>query len=69
MRKRKEFEDAIRKNRLVMANWFKYTKWEENQGEIQRARLAIFITESHVFPMFPTMIQQDWHMLQAFKYT
>ena len=38
MRKRKEFEDAIRKNRLVMANWFKYTKWEENQGEIQRAR-------------------------------
>jgi len=50
MRKRKEFEDAIRKNRLVMANWFKYTKWEENQGEIQRARLAIFFTESHVFP-------------------
>jgi crooked neck len=38
MKKRKEFEDAIRKNRLVMANWFKYSKWEENQNDIQRSR-------------------------------
>ena len=38
MRKRKEFEDNIRKNRVVMTNWLKYSKWEENQGQIDRAR-------------------------------
>jgi len=38
MRKRKEFEDNIRKNRIVMANWFKYAAWEEQQKEIDRAR-------------------------------
>lgn len=38
MRKRKEFEDNIRKNRTVMTNWFKYAKWEEVQNEIDRSR-------------------------------
>ena len=38
MRKRKEFEDNIRKNRIVMANWFKYAAWEEQQKEVDRAR-------------------------------
>ncbi|ODM98053.1 Crooked neck-like protein 1 [Orchesella cincta] len=38
LRKRKAFEDNIRKNRLVVVNWLKYSKWEESQGEIQRAR-------------------------------
>ncbi|CAF0939521.1 unnamed protein product [Rotaria sordida] len=38
MKKRKEMEDAIRKNRLKMVNWVKYAHWEESQQEIQRAR-------------------------------
>ncbi|CAL8094959.1 unnamed protein product [Calicophoron daubneyi] len=38
LRKRKDHEDNIRKNRLAMHNWIKYAKFEESQGEIQRAR-------------------------------
>ncbi|EDO45828.1 predicted protein [Nematostella vectensis] len=38
LRKRKAFEDNIRKNRSVVANWLKYAQWEESQQEIQRAR-------------------------------
>ncbi|KAI4467756.1 pre-mrna splicing factor [Holotrichia oblita] len=37
-RRRKQFEDNIRKNRTVMSNWIKYAQWEESQKEIQRAR-------------------------------
>lgn len=37
-RKRKAFEDNIRKNRNLMTNWIKYAQWEESQKEIQRAR-------------------------------
>ncbi|GAA5803070.1 hypothetical protein EDC94DRAFT_583661 [Helicostylum pulchrum] len=37
-RKRKEFEDNIRKNRLNISNWIKYASWEESQMEFQRAR-------------------------------
>lgn len=37
-RKRKTFEDNIRKNRNLMTNWIKYAQWEESQKEIQRAR-------------------------------
>lgn len=36
LRKRKDYEDNIRKNRLAMQNWIKYAKFEESQGEIQR---------------------------------
>lgn len=36
LRKRKEFEDQIRRQRGLMSNWLKYAKWEESQGEIQR---------------------------------
>ncbi|KAL7061883.1 hypothetical protein AAHC03_0595 [Spirometra sp. Aus1] len=38
LRKRKDYEDNIRKNRLAMQNWIKYAKFEESQGELQRAR-------------------------------
>ncbi|XP_003738957.1 crooked neck-like protein 1 [Galendromus occidentalis] len=38
LKKRKGFEDNIRKNRGVIANWLKYASWEESQKEIQRAR-------------------------------
>ncbi|KAI6653777.1 Crooked neck-like protein 1 [Oopsacas minuta] len=37
MRKRKTFEDNIRKNRGVISNWIKYAEWEAGQKEIQRA--------------------------------
>ena len=40
MRKRKNFEDAIRKNRSVISNWIKYAVWEEAQGALERARLV-----------------------------
>ena len=36
LRKRKGFEDNIRKNRSVITNWLKYAGWEESQQEIQR---------------------------------
>lgn len=38
MKKRKGFEDNIRKNRSVMSNWIKYARWEESQNEMSRAR-------------------------------
>jgi len=38
MRKRKGFEDQIRKNRSVMTNWFKYAAWEESQKQLDRSR-------------------------------
>lgn len=38
MRKRKAFEDALRKNRSVMTNWIKYATWEESQQQIDRSR-------------------------------
>ncbi|KAF7992069.1 hypothetical protein HCN44_001394 [Aphidius gifuensis] len=38
LRKRKTFEDTIRKNRTVLSNWMKYAAWEESQKEIDRAR-------------------------------
>ncbi|MBN3291102.1 CRNL1 protein, partial [Polypterus senegalus] len=38
LRKRKGFEDNIRKNRTVISNWIKYAQWEESLKEVQRAR-------------------------------
>ncbi|XP_036597353.1 crooked neck-like protein 1 [Trichosurus vulpecula] len=38
LRKRKTFEDNIRRNRTVISNWIKYAQWEERLQEIQRAR-------------------------------
>merc|ERR1719370_1148967 len=38
MRKRKAFEDALRKNKSVMSNWIKYATWEESQGQLDRCR-------------------------------
>ena len=37
-KKRKEFEDNIRKNRSKMTNWTKYAAWEEAQKEYARSR-------------------------------
>lgn len=38
LRRRKTFEDNLRKNRTVISNWIKYAQWEESLREIQRAR-------------------------------
>ncbi|CAG8465506.1 17067_t:CDS:10 [Acaulospora morrowiae] len=38
LRKRKEFEDSIRRNRLNIGSWLKYATWEESQKELNRAR-------------------------------
>ncbi|PVU94335.1 hypothetical protein BB561_002632 [Smittium simulii] len=38
MRKRKEYEDSIRKNRLNIGTWLRYSSWEESQGNLDRAR-------------------------------
>lgn len=38
LRKRKEFEDNLRKNRTNVSHWLKYATWEESQGEMERAR-------------------------------
>uniref|UniRef100_A0A7R9UG91 Suppressor of forked domain-containing protein n=1 Tax=Pinguiococcus pyrenoidosus TaxID=172671 RepID=A0A7R9UG91_9STRA len=38
IQKRKEFEDAIRRQRHVMGMWLKYAKWEAENQEFERAR-------------------------------
>lgn len=37
-RKRKEFEDYVRRNRMNMNNWMRYAQWELEQKEYRRAR-------------------------------
>jgi crooked neck len=37
-RKRKEFEDYVRRNRINMNNWMRYAAWELEQKEYKRAR-------------------------------
>ncbi|KAK3069252.1 NineTeen Complex (NTC) component [Teratosphaeriaceae sp. CCFEE 6253] len=37
-RKRKDFEDYVRRNRLNMGNWLRYAAWELEQKEYRRAR-------------------------------
>ena len=37
-RKRKEFEDYVRRNRVNMGNWMRYATWELEQKEYRRAR-------------------------------
>lgn len=38
LKKRKRFEDLLRKNRTLIGNWIKYAHWEENQRDFRRAR-------------------------------
>lgn len=38
LKKRRAFEDNLRKNRGNISHWLKYAKWEEEQQEIRRAR-------------------------------
>ena len=51
-RKRKEFEDYVRRNRLNMNNWMRYAAWELEQKEYRRARSiferALDVDPTHV---------------------
>ena len=38
LKKRKEFEDQIKRQRFHIGCWMKYAAWEENQGEYVRTR-------------------------------
>jgi crooked neck len=38
LRKRKQFEDLIRRNRWNVSVWVKYAEWEDSQQEFERAR-------------------------------
>jgi len=51
-RKRKEFEDYVRRNRMNMGNWTRYAAWELEQKEYRRARSvferALDVDPTHV---------------------
>lgn len=38
LKKRKGFEDVIRRNKGAIGAWLKYASWEESQDELERAR-------------------------------
>ncbi|CAK9103311.1 unnamed protein product [Durusdinium trenchii] len=47
VRKRKEYEDVIRRQRQNIGSWVKYAQWEASQQEFRRAR-SIFERALHV---------------------
>lgn len=38
LRKRRGYEEGVRRNRSNMGEWLRYAQWEESQNEIKRAR-------------------------------
>lgn len=36
MKKRKQFEDLVKNDRVKVGNWLKYAAWEEAQNEFER---------------------------------
>uniref|UniRef100_A0A0K0FKW4 Protein crooked neck (inferred by orthology to a D. melanogaster protein) n=1 Tax=Strongyloides venezuelensis TaxID=75913 RepID=A0A0K0FKW4_STRVS len=56
-KKRKEYEDDIRKNRIQLNNWTKYAKFEISIGEIERAR-NVYERALSQFPTNPTLYLQ-----------
>ena len=48
-RKRKDFEDYVRRNRINLNNWMRYAAWELEQKEFRRAR-SIFERALDVMP-------------------
>lgn len=61
-RKRKEFEDAIRRLRGNMAAWIRYGSWEASQGQMERARSvferALDVDPHHV-PLWLRYTEQE----------
>ncbi|KAI7509063.1 Pre-mRNA-splicing factor [Hortaea werneckii] len=52
-RKRTDFENYVRRNRLNMGNWFRYAQWELEQKEYRRAR-SVF---ERALDVDPTIVQ------------
>ncbi|KAM7202442.1 hypothetical protein V8F33_002850 [Rhypophila sp. PSN 637] len=48
-RKRREYEDYVRRNRVRLANWLQYAQWELEQKEFARAR-SVFERALDVHP-------------------
>jgi crooked neck len=48
MRKRKEYEDVIRRARQNMGAWTQYAKWEASQSEFDRFVLNLVLLLSHL---------------------
>lgn len=48
-RKRREFEDYVRRNRVRLHNWLQYAQWELEQKEFARAR-SVFERALDVHP-------------------
>ena len=48
-RKRREFEDYVRRNRVRLTNWLQYAQWELDQKEFARAR-SVFERALDVHP-------------------
>lgn len=61
-RKRKDFEDYVRRNRINMNNWMRYAAWELEQKEFRRARSiferALDVTATHV-PLWIRYIESE----------
>ena len=53
-RKRKEFEDYVRRNRVRLDNWTRYASWELEQKEFRRAR-SVFERALDVLPTEVTL--------------
>lgn len=60
LKKRKEYEDAIRKNRLKMVNWVKYAHWEESQQEVQRKEIKLSTKAKEKNCFFCTGARSIW---------
>ncbi|KAK9474448.1 uncharacterized protein V1510DRAFT_447383 [Dipodascopsis tothii] len=61
-RKRKEYEDALRRNRLNINQWIRYAQWELEQKEFNRARSiferALEVDPTHV-PLWLRYIEAE----------
>eukprot|EP01064_Diplonema_japonicum_P039324 TRINITY_DN9825_c0_g1_i1.p1 TRINITY_DN9825_c0_g1~~TRINITY_DN9825_c0_g1_i1.p1 ORF type:complete len:641 (+),score=134.04 TRINITY_DN9825_c0_g1_i1:188-2110(+) len=55
--KRGEFEKLIQRNKVLMSNWTKYARWEENQAEFVRAR-SIFERALDAIPANHSLYQK-----------
>ena len=71
VRRRKDFEDRIRKDRSNMTNWLNYAKYEEQQGDFRRCRsvferaLDIDYTRPHVWVRYAEMEARHKHINSA----
>lgn len=58
-RKRREFEDYVRRNRVRLDNWLRYAQWELDQKEFARAR-SVFERALDVHPNNTRLYHPAW---------